>query len=169
MDLVMIDACRLEASAMTCISCHGRVNFHEHNSIVYGRDYGNGMIYICENFPTCNSCVGAHSDTGKPLGSVAGKSIRTARMAAHKAFDPLWKSGEQDRRFLKREYAYEWLTEFMGMPRPDVHIGLFDEAQCKRVMEFSRIMVESYPHGARLGSVKTSERQSGDKNGNSTQ
>lgn len=163
MDLVMIDQCRIYASTMTCLSCHGGVTFHEHNSIVYGRDYGNGMIYICNNFPSCNSYVGVHTDTGKPLGSVAGKSIRAARMAAHGAFDKLWRQGEMDRRFIKRENAYEWLAQYLGMPRPDVHIGLFDEAQCWRVIEFSKMIVENHPHGSRLGSVKTSERQSGDK------
>lgn len=54
-------------------------------------------------------------------------------MAAHEAFDPLWRSGQR-----KRADTYKWLAEQLGLPLARCHIGLFDEAQCRRVLELCR-------------------------------
>jgi hypothetical protein len=50
-------------------------------------------------------------------------------MAAHDAFDPLWKEGR-----MKRKEAYKWLSERMGLHVNDTHIGMFDADQCRRVV-----------------------------------
>ena len=41
--------------------------------------------------------------------------------------------------------AYKWLSEQLGMPRKDTHIGMFDVDQCKRVVEICK----PYLRGAR--------------------
>lgn len=55
-----------------------------------------------------------------------------ARVAAHAAFDRLWKSHRLTR--MKRQEAYAWLGEVMGLPAPLRHIALLDEAQCRRLI-----------------------------------
>ena len=85
-------------------------------------------IYLCK---PCNALVGCHPGTITPLGSLANKELRKARMYAHAAFDPRWESGH-----MKRKDAYGWLTKQMGLRHPrECHIGRFDLEQCRRVVE----------------------------------
>jgi hypothetical protein len=55
-------------------------------------------------------------------------AVAQARIRAHAAFDPIWKSGE-----MRRPEAYLWLTRAMGLKR-QVHIAELDEADCGRVI-----------------------------------
>ena len=41
--------------------------------------------------------VGCHNNTRKPLGTMADKELREARMAVHAKIDPLWRSGRHRR------------------------------------------------------------------------
>ena len=50
-------------------------------------------------------------------------------MAAHAAFDPLWKSGQ-----MSRSKAYSLLAQKMGLPKSETHIGMFDVEQCEAVV-----------------------------------
>lgn len=99
------------------------------NISVYGRTYGNGRVWICENFPACDSYVGAHAD-GTPLGRLANPELRSWKKAAHRAFDPLWKSSR-----MTRNEAYRWLQKTMGLTKEEGHIGKFDVDQCRRLIE----------------------------------
>lgn len=45
----------------------------------------------------------------------------------------MWKSGD-----MNREDAYEWLSERLGIPRYLTHVGMFDEAQCRRTIELCK-------------------------------
>lgn len=77
----------------------------------------------------CVAYVGCHPGTEDPLGRLANADLRKAKMAAHSAFDPLWKECG-----LKRGDAYAWLREAMGLTRDECHIGMFDETTCMRVV-----------------------------------
>lgn len=88
------------------------------------------IIYRCR---PCNASVGCHPGTDKPLGRLANQPLKKAKMAAHAAFDPLWKSKK-----MKRGEAYKWLAAALGLSVDDCHIGMFDEAMCKRVIEAVR-------------------------------
>lgn len=77
----------------------------------------------------CGAYVGCHPGTRKPLGRLANAALRLAKMRAHEAFDPLWKSGR-----MGRNEAYGWLTRALGIPGSECHIGMFDEAQCAAVV-----------------------------------
>ena len=95
-------------------------------------DYG--AVWECR---PCEAWVGCHPQ-GTPLGRLADKALRQAKMAAHAAFDPFWKAkmrrdGWPQKR--ARNAGYEWLAGQMGIAREDCHIGMFDEAQCRRVVE----------------------------------
>ncbi len=92
---------------------------------VYGRDYGH-RIYIC--WP-CNAYVGCHKDTDRPLGRLANAELRSMKIQAHAAFDPLWQSGQ-----MKRKAAYAWLAEQMNRPVKQTHIGYFDVTECREVI-----------------------------------
>lgn len=49
-----------------------------------------GLFWGCSRFPECRSTHGAHPD-GRPLGKPATAEVKQARIAAHAAFDRLWK------------------------------------------------------------------------------
>lgn len=109
-----------------CDYCHRLTEFVD-SSEVYGTSYG--MIYLCR---PCKAWVGVHKGSDKPLGRLADASLRQWKQNAHNAFDPLWKYG----RFRgRRNAAYAWLAEQMGLPVEETHIGMMDVPQCKQVVE----------------------------------
>ena len=55
---------------------------------IYKRDYGD--VFRCSN--GCDAIVGVHKTSGKPLGRLAGKELRTAKKQAHEWFDQIWKN-----------------------------------------------------------------------------
>ena len=98
------------------------------SSVIYGRSYGH-KVWLCRN---CMAYVGCHRGTDKPLGRLANAELREWKKKAHAAFDPLWQYG----RFRKRRNAaYAWLSQQMHLPIEKTHIGMFDVAECKRVIE----------------------------------
>ena len=112
-----------------CPYCEGQAEFTD-GKIIYGKNFG--MIYLCRN---CVAYVGAHKRTGKPLGRLANAELRYWKKAAHTAFDPLWQRG----RFKgHRNVAYGWLAQRMNLPAEETHIGMFDIAQCKKVINIMR-------------------------------
>jgi len=100
------------------------------SKIIYGKSYGN--IYLC---PKCGAYVGVHKGSDCPLGRLANAELRYWKKAAHSAFDPLWKYGKFKR---QRNAAYRWLAEQMKLPVEKTHIGMFDVAQCKEVIQICR-------------------------------
>lgn len=101
------------------------------DSVIYGRSYGHNA-YLCRN---CGAYVGCHKGTDEPLGRLANATLRRWKMAAHAAFDPLWRTGVFRGR---RKAAYAWLAAQMDLPIEQTHIGMFDEQQCQRVIEIIR-------------------------------
>ena len=108
-----------------CDYC-GRKADYVDSSAIYGKSYG--MVYVC--WP-CDAYVGVHKGTDKPLGRLADSTLRLWKRQAHDAFDSLWKYG----RFRgRRNAAYAWLSEKMGLPIEKTPIGMFDVQQCKQVI-----------------------------------
>jgi hypothetical protein len=99
------------------------------SSVIYGGTWTEREYIVCSRFPACDSYVGCHPD-GEPLGTLADKQLRAARMAAHAAFDPIWTGRE-----MPRAKAYAWLAKALGTRPADTHIGLFDIAQCEAVVQ----------------------------------
>ncbi len=85
----------------------------------------------------CDAYVGCHKpnahnpadDGTRPLGRLANATLRRLKSTAHACFDPLWKDGH-----MLRGEAYQWLAAQLGIPVGECHIGMFDEATCKRVI-----------------------------------
>ena len=86
------------------------------------------------NCAPCGAYVGCHptGDGKSPLGRLANAELRRAKSDAHAAFDPLWREGS-----MSRHQAYKWLAQQMGIDKSEAHIGMFDVAQCKRVVQIS--------------------------------
>lgn len=89
-----------------------------------------GPFWGCSRFPACKGSHGAHPD-GRPLGVPADEATKRARIAAHQAFDEYWRGI----RGMKRGTAYHWLQGQLGLSAEECHIGRFDAATCRRVIE----------------------------------
>lgn len=113
-----------------CDYCGHRAELVD-DAVIYGRSYGH-TAYLCRS---CGAYVGCHGRSDKPLGRLANAQLRRWKMAAHAAFDPLWKRGPFRGR---RRAAYAWLAEKMALPVEKTHIGMFDERQCQQVIEIIR-------------------------------
>ena len=90
------------------------------------KDLYSKKFYQCK---PCDAYVGCHPNSDKPLGRLANADLRRAKMAAHAAFDPIWKSGNKS-----RSKAYSWLAEAMKLTPDKCHVGMFDVAQCEQVV-----------------------------------
>lgn len=82
----------------------------------------------CGAFVGCHKKEGGNGDGTKPLGRLATPELRRAKMAAHEAFDGLWRSGR-----LKRGDAYGALARELGIAIQNCHIGMFDLERCRAV------------------------------------
>ncbi len=86
----------------------------------------------------CGAYVGCHKGTETPKGRPAGPATHRARIAAHAAFDPLWRAKSLNEGLALsycRAKAYQWLGEQMGLPPEQVHIGHFNQRQAERVVQ----------------------------------
>ncbi len=92
-------------------------------ALMVQRDSRFGLFFAC-SVRGCDGKVGCHPD-GRPKGTPGNHATRQARIRAHAAFDPLWKS-----RAMSRKSAYAWLKESTGV----VHIAESDIDQCERVV-----------------------------------
>ena len=117
-----------ELSAMLCPYCGKKAKMVGGLAIYPHRpDLREKKFYQCA---PCDAYVGCHPGTENALGRLANAELRAAKMAAHAAFDPVWKTGEK-----KRGSAYAWLSDALGMDKKDCHIGMMDVADCCRVVE----------------------------------
>jgi len=78
----------------------------------------------------CKAWTGCHPGTTKRMGRIANHATRQLKMAAHAAFDPIWKSGR-----MSRTKAYAWLRQQTGLSERDCHIGWMDDEQLRRIPE----------------------------------
>lgn len=89
-----------------------------------------GIWYRCT---PCEANASCHPGTDTPLGTFAKFPLRKARNAAHQALDGLWQG-----KHMTRGAAYRWLRRKLGLTEAECHIALFDEAQCARVVAFTK-------------------------------
>ena len=107
--------------------------------------------------PSCQTIRNTRHD-GSVRSTAAPLPTRIWRDKAHKAFDPLWlefaaipayqipraNSKKKRARALSRNQAtarrraYRWLAEQLRMSLDEAHIGMFDEATCRRVVAVCR-------------------------------
>jgi hypothetical protein len=117
-----------------CPYCGKKAEFKTGREIYAGRGSWDGKkFWVCE---PCNAWVGCHDRNKRygrvgdePLGRLANKELREAKMKAHLAFDPIWKE-----KSMKRKEAYAWLAKKLGIPAEECHIGMFDVDMCREVV-----------------------------------
>lgn len=86
----------------------------------------------------CNACVGCHTGTEMPLGTLADPATRASRVAAHAAFDSLWKQGDApdgETPPMTRGAAYDWMAATLGIDPALAHIAALDRYQCEDLCE----------------------------------
>ncbi len=117
----------MSGPVVRCPYCDKVADFVDGRTVYPHRpDLARLRFYVCE---PCGARVGCHRGTNNPLGVLANGPLRTARLSAHAAFDPLWKGGG-----MSRASAYKWLASELGISESDCHIGMFDEDQCARTV-----------------------------------
>lgn len=111
------------------------------------------MVYVCSNYPACNSFVMAHPGTLEPMGTLATPELRRLRYEAHQQFDQLHKSG-----LMTRQEAYRWLAYTVQAPMSHAHIGHLGEYYCRVVIRESRkLLCQRLGPDAALGKVSGGE------------
>jgi ssDNA-binding Zn-finger/Zn-ribbon topoisomerase 1 len=118
----------MEQDIKNCPYCGGNVSLVSSSIVYNGRDFG--LIYLCDNYPSCDAYVGVHKGTNRPLGRLANAELREWKKKAHAAFNPLYESGE-----MNRKQAYKLMQSLMNMDDKEAHIGKFDIEQCKTLIE----------------------------------
>lgn len=116
-----------------CPYCQKPAVYRETSSHIYsGRDYG--AVWECT---PCGAYVGCHGKSKTAKGRLADPELRKAKIAAHAAFDPLWR-GKMRRDGCSQKEAraagYKWLAGAMKMDPADCHIGHMDAFDCQRVI-----------------------------------
>lgn len=107
-----------------------------------------GMFYYCHD---CQAWVGVHKKDNTPLGRLANKELRALKREAHMYFDKIWEPlvTPSFNKGKARTWAYDWLSEKMGIRRDETHIGMFDEDQCRNVIYYSQQMLINGPENRR--------------------
>lgn len=108
---------------MICPYC-GKIAPWVENKVKYGRNYGRS--YMCYYCKPCDAYVGCHTNTRKPLGTMANAHLRRLRMKAHEYLDPLWHD-----KHISRSAMYSNLNKIFGR---EVHIGEADIEMCKKIL-----------------------------------
>jgi len=98
-------------------------------SVVHGGKAKGEYLYVCSRYPACDSYVGIHRASLKPLGTLAGKELRGKRIEAHKVFNLLWESG-----LMKKWQAYKWMEAKFGLCGRQAHIAKFSEYMCDELI-----------------------------------
>lgn len=113
-------------SEVICPYCNAKAKLVS-SAAVYGKHYG--KIWLCSNYPKCDSFVGVHKDTDKPLGTMANKLTRWWRKKTHESIDWLWKD-----KVMSRKNVYYAIKNLMNMTEDQAHIGKFTADQCKELI-----------------------------------
>lgn len=113
---------------VTCPYCGDKAEFTNSSRVYNGQDFG--MIYLCSNYPTCDAFVGVHKGTAAPLGRMADKELREWKKKAHATIDPYWRE-----KGMARGHVYGAVARIMELPISEAHIGMFDVAKCKKLVE----------------------------------
>lgn len=118
---------------MQCQYCQGIATLRSSKEIYGGRDFG--LMFICENYPICDTYVGVHKNSNMPLGILSNKELRYWKKMTHAIFDQRWKSNKKRN---ARSKAYQWLAKKLNISMDDCHIGMFDIEMCKKTIEICK-------------------------------
>jgi ssDNA-binding Zn-finger/Zn-ribbon topoisomerase 1 len=98
-------------------------------------------LYVCSNYPKCDSYVRVHPGTTMPVGILADAKLRALRVKAHQHFGELYKTG-----LMSKQEAYTWLAFALCLPPSQTHIGYFSEHYCNLVITESDKYLSTWNH-----------------------
>lgn len=108
-----------EDAPVLCGECGSESEYVRGDSIYRRRpDLAHLWFWRCQK---CGAYCGCHPGGNRPLGTPAGPKTREARSAAHRVFDPLWRSLRSKS---GRSTGYAWLAFKLGLEREACHIGM---------------------------------------------
>lgn len=128
---------RIKNEQVRCPYC-GSVAVLRSADGIYHDNSRHTMLYVCKNYPKCNSYVRVHEGTKTPVGTLANPELRALRRTAHHYFDRLYLSG-----LMGKNEAYQWLAYLLSAPKSEAHIGHLGEYYCKLVIEESKKLLEN--------------------------
>jgi len=80
----------------------------------------------------CAAYVGTHAGKKhKPMGTLAKADLRVLRRKAHAVFDSTWRETN-----ISRSKMCDRMSALMELPIGKCHIGMFNEEQCFKVIEY---------------------------------
>lgn len=120
---------RNQAQAVRCPYCGALADLRPASEI-YQDATREEHLYVCRNYPRCNSYVRVYPGTTHPMGPLANGDLRHLRIRAHRTFDRIWQCG-----VMTRDAAYRWMADFFCIPLRDAHIGQFNEYRCKALID----------------------------------
>lgn len=122
---------KLERSGedLLCPVCGSGAVLKDSKIIYHGKSYG--FVWVCKNYPKCDTYVGCHKGTVTPLGELADYELRRWRNKAHAVFDPLWL--KERNKGKKRTEVYEEIGIQMG--KIPLHIAECNVEECKQLIE----------------------------------
>lgn len=137
----------IEKTAPRCPYCGSHTILRSADGI-YRENSRREMLYVCKNYPRCDSYVRVQPGTTIPLGTVANRELRELRAEAHRQFDKLHKRG-----YMSKHDAYQWLSGVLGVTAREAHIGQLSTLSCNLVIREAKKQVEWY-HERKMGAAK---------------
>ncbi len=137
---------KTENKNLICPYCHNEARLTT-GSEIYGPKFSDKVFWVCNRYPDCDSYVGCHPKTKRPLGNLANEELRTLRNQAHSLFDKLWQAklardrhqdGSKYTKGEARAAGYRWLAEKLGIKGQECHIGEMDVERCRQVIELCK-------------------------------
>ena len=143
---------KVNHAAPQCPYCGAMTHLRSADGI-YLDNSRNTMLYVCKNYPQCDSYVRVHPGTTIPLGTVANKKLRFLRNEAHRYFNQIYYQG-----IMSKQEAYRWLSELLGLPMASTHIGMMGEYYCQQVIDACQKILANNPgiysqHQKKVGGV----------------
>lgn len=128
----------IDKSAPRCPYCGSHTILRSADGI-YCENSRQEMLYVCKNYPACDSYVRVQKGTTIPLGTVANRELRELRAEAHRQFDKLYKRG-----YMSKHDAYQWLGGILGVPAKNAHIAQLSVLSCNLVIQEAKKQVSWY-------------------------
>ena len=118
---------------------------------VYGERNLNpdNYLYVCSGYPSCDSYIGVHKKSMRPMGTLANGDLRHKRIEAHRALNKVVQAG-----VMTKHGAYIWLQNRLCLREKDMHIGMFSEYRCEETIRECNILMEQYAKTNRISSCE---------------
>ena len=122
---------KFNPNTVRCPYCGGRAVLRSSKGI-YPDKFDEVPLYVCINYPECDSYVRADPQSKIPLGTMANRKLRSLRIEAHKYFNKLYEDG-----YMTKDEAYEALRSYMTLGGKK-HIAELGDYGCMQVIKYCR-------------------------------